>query len=187
MLTERFLSCSDTGNETYPALRCERVHNFHDLGVHWRMPEKASMKQTEMLLWENGVLENSFGIETILTPSLAEQRPDIKAAFKKAHEYAGIFKYLNPQLNKIQIEPDNWHQLRGFLHGSVSGFNVNDIQGWVSHTLDYSLYDDLRGRLMSLEGQSEFGWAPCPDTVQKIHKQLDDRYGNNITPRPFKL
>lgn len=178
-LAKCFASCSD---ETYPALRCERVHNLHDIGVYWKMPEGKSMRETEASLWASGVLNIDIDRETVLTPDLAEQKPGLKAIFKMANGYVDIFKSLNPALNQIGTDPDNWDQVRGFLHGTVSGFNVNDISGWVTNTLDYELYHELRARLKVLEGDCEMQWIPSPETIQKIHKQLDVRYGPDIMP-----
>lgn len=138
---------------------------------------KQSLWKKQKCYSTNGVLSGGFDIYTILTPSLAEQRPDIKETFQKAHEYVDIFKSLNPELGQIGIDPDNWEQVRGFVHGVVSGFNVHDVNAWVTQTLDYQLKDKLRERMMDFEGECEMQWIPSPATIQKISKQLDARHG----------
>ena len=194
---KQFELVSTDGLETYPALRFEHENNMSGLGAYWKMPEGQSMQEMERFFWDTDLF-NAYGLmhvemsqDTILTSELAEQRPDIKAAFKDLYAYVDIFKSLNPELNDIQVAPDDWHQIYGFVRGVVSGFSVQDIDAWVSHALNRKMVDHLEERMIPLkgemlcEGRGWVPWVPCPETVQKIHKDLDDKYGADIAPPTF--
>ena len=201
-----FLSEHPGSDESYPALRFERHFGLYNIGVQWKMPNGKTMKEVEHELWNNGVLNHSFDINTVLTPAIAASCPAIEHKFEKAVKLREIFNALNPELKTVKLDTKNWDQLRGFIHGVVSGLNKDDIQGWIDGTLDYELNNNLAEIIIEQyflpPGESwypqtlrdEFNemaqqctgisreliagkhWVASATTIQKIHTQLNEKH-----------
>lgn len=198
-------------DETYPALKFQRHFGLRDIGCEWTMPDGKTMYETEQALWYNEILALNFPIETILTPELAAQRSDIADTFDRAHKIADTLRALNPALRDIDVDPANWGELRGFIHGVVSGFNTDDIQYWIKGGRRGADLDGLRDRIynesrkkpeeswypqsltdkfngfahaMGVDRIAFIYWVPCPKTIGRIHAQLDEKQQKPQSPSP---
>lgn len=142
---KRFPSGND---DTYPALRFQRLFQMEEqnIGRRWRMPNGMSMLDAEKALWKNKVLElwEAFSLDTYLTSEIAENHPEVAARFALASNIADAFILLNPDLRTVDFDRKHWHELRGFLHGVVSGFNTDDLQAWIDGTINYPLVSELQ-------------------------------------------
>ncbi|HIF25140.1 MAG TPA: hypothetical protein EYQ41_03090 [Micavibrio sp.] len=196
-------------DDTYPALKFQRLFQMEDrnIGRSWRMPNGMSMVAVEQAMWKSGLLElwDDCLLETRLTSDLAEQKPRIAERFALAENLADTFILLNPELRDVSFDRAHWYELRGFLHGVVSGFNPDDLQAWIDKTINYPLIDELqdyiRQEFYAPESQSTYPpslrryfnekvaaghpyvdyelhavlWAPSEKTVYRIYDELEAR------------
>ena len=196
-------------DDTYPALKFQRLFQMEDknIGRKWRMPNGMSMAAVEQAMWKSGLLElwDDCLLETRLTSDLAEKNPKIAERFGLAENIADALILLNPELRDVSFDRAHWHELRGFLHGVVSGFNTDDLQAWIDKSINYPMIDELqdyiRQEFYAPEAESIYPtslrrhfnakvsaghpyveyelhavlWAPSERTIYRIFDELEAR------------
>lgn len=134
-------------DDSYPALKCARLLGLRDIGVNWRMPDNLTMSETEASLWDNGILDCHIDLQL-------RRRSGVASLFNQAADYADAFTALNPDLKSVSFNRDLWRDMRGFIHGVVSGFNLDDITLWVKDDFcekerARKLTEKLHGRIIA--------------------------------------
>lgn len=186
-------------DSTTPALRFERLFGLENIGRRWIMPGGATMMAVEAQL-KQGVISLDDDNDATLAEAHATGHRHQVEKFRRGLDYARIFNHLNPALRPVQVDWDNWGQLRGFLHGVTSGFNEDDLENWIQggrytaecQTLqkriaaefykvpEKSWYPESLREKFSARATpcpplllAQMCWFPCAKTIRNIHQQFD--------------
>jgi len=157
-----------------PALDFEKAAGITGIGRRYMMPRGQSLEAMEFEITRNVQWAQNISLEERL---------------RRAQRYASSFRALNPELAKVNYDPDNlihnWH----YILGVTSGLNPDDIDYFINNggrlnNPEQNYSDKLKVRL-STEFNSHAGiyWRPSAATAALIVEKLRARADKG--PGPF--
>jgi hypothetical protein len=157
-----------------PARMFEARYGVEGISRIYSMPAGRTMEEMEALLWDL-VFEDSFD-------PMAER-------MAVGRRYVAAFKALNPELEGIYVDLQDYVAVRDFLHGVTSGFNPDDIDfNLNTHCADQCCENISRISRMLLQQEfrdANIAWLPSPQTAEIIIEQLETRCA--FPPPPGKI
>jgi hypothetical protein len=145
-----------------PALIFEDAFGFEDIGKRWNMPHGQTLEDAEFEMWGTAILRH---VSTATSENL-----------EYANLYADMFINLNPELAVVDFDSADYESTRDFVHGIVSGFNIDDIKSFLSGNRHASQRDALADRLKA-QLQKTPSWIPMVAEELSQHPIF-----NNVIP-----
>lgn len=169
-----------------PAVEFEQQTGLSGVAGNWKFPEGKTATQMEHAYLSQ---YHKYGYALVSKSSMTSPSAAQKEAFawfekeseKKLPEILKIHDELvklNPELDTIGIDRNNYLQVHNVIHGATSRFNADDIREFIfdgGHSMRNKNYLALESAILGRTKLKYLGWVPALKTLQMIDKKLDEK------------